>query len=397
MDTGATMTVIRPEVAGKRQQISKSKWSVRTATGESINVIGETVATFSIGDTAFEYRVLVALIEEDVILGMDIMTDYGFKLDLQSRVLKIGGEEIILNHRGGTAGSMVLAEETKLMGRSEMIAQADLEGDVPEGETVMLEPMIDGILSQGILVAKAVVRSGKTMAIRLMNVNDYPVLLRKGTLLGICSAISSIVQRGRSPNAIPGQLPRRLNNLVEEACLGLTNEQRQAVTNLIGRYQDIFQVDGGTGGRTTIVRHQIDTGNAKPIRQAPRRLPLAKRAEAEQIIQDMERDGVIEPSSSPWASPVVLVKKKDGTTRFCVDYRQLNNVTKKDSYPLPRIDDTLDTLGGCRMFSTLDLKSGYWQVELDSKDKEKTAFTIGTGNLLLCHSGCAMPRQLSKD
>ncbi|GFW18442.1 hypothetical protein TNCV_1184701 [Trichonephila clavipes] len=93
----------------------------------------------------------------------------------------------------------------------------------------------------------------------------------------------------------------------------------------------------------------------------------------------MKNNDVIKPSSSPCASPIVLVRKKDGSTRFCVDYRRLNDVTKKDSYPLPRIDDTLDTLAGNTWSSTLDLKSGYWQVELHPEDKEKTAFTTGQG------------------
>ncbi|GFX73383.1 hypothetical protein TNCV_1470031 [Trichonephila clavipes] len=93
----------------------------------------------------------------------------------------------------------------------------------------------------------------------------------------------------------------------------------------------------------------------------------------------MKNNDVIEPSSSPWASPIVLVRKKNGSTRFCVDYRQLNDVTKKDSYPLPRIDETLDTLTGNTWFSILDLKSRYWQVELNPDDKEKTAFTTGLG------------------
>ncbi|GFU76940.1 retrovirus-related Pol polyprotein from transposon 297 [Trichonephila clavipes] len=93
----------------------------------------------------------------------------------------------------------------------------------------------------------------------------------------------------------------------------------------------------------------------------------------------MQKNDIIEPSSSPWASPIVLVRKKDGSTRFCVDYRKLNDVTKKDSYPLPRINDTLDTLSGHKWFSTLDLKSGYWQVEIHPEDREKTAFTSGQG------------------
>ena len=88
---------------------------------------------------------------------------------------------------------------------------------------------------------------------------------------------------------------------------------------------------------------------------------------------------MIEPSASPWSSPIVLVRKKDGSTRFCVDYRKLNEVTHKDSYPLPRIDDTLEALCGAKFFSALDLRSGYWQVQLDDRFKEETAFSTGNG------------------
>ena len=91
----------------------------------------------------------------------------------------------------------------------------------------------------------------------------------------------------------------------------------------------------------------------------------------------MEEQGIVEPLCSPWCAPVVLVRKKDGSTRFCVDYRKLNDVTRKDSFPLPRVDVTLDALNGAKWFSTLDLKSGYWKIELDSADKEKTAFSFG--------------------
>ena len=149
----------------------------------------------------------------------------------------------------------------------------------------------------------------------------------------------------------------------------------------------MFSKSSSDVGRTDIVQHRIDTGTARPLKQPPRRLPLAKRDVACQAIEDMQREGIIEPSTSPWRSPVVLVTKKDGSVRFCVDYRKLNSVTRKDSYPLPRIDDTLDTLSDSRWFSTLDLKSGYWQVAMDSTDKEKTAFSVGEG---LWHF-CVMP------
>ena len=88
---------------------------------------------------------------------------------------------------------------------------------------------------------------------------------------------------------------------------------------------------------------------------------------------------MIKPSTSPWASPIVLVQKKDGSTWFCVDYRKVNNVTRKDAYPLPRVDDILDTLAGSQWFSTLDLISGYWQVEVKEEDREKTAFCTPDG------------------
>lgn len=89
--------------------------------------------------------------------------------------------------------------------------------------------------------------------------------------------------------------------------------------------------------------------------------------------------GVVSESSSPWAAPIVLVKKKDGTWRFCVDYQKLNALTHKDAFPLPRIEESLTCLKQSRWFSTLDLASGYWQVEVDPKDREKTAFTTPLG------------------
>jgi hypothetical protein len=109
------------------------------------------------------------------------------------------------------------------------------------------------------------------------------------------------------------------------------------------------------------------------------RVPLHEKDHIEAEVSKMLSDGKVQPSTSPWASPVVLVKKKDGTLRFCVDYRKLNNVTKKDAYPLPRIKDCLDALNRSRWFSTLNLASGYWQVAMEEVDMENTAFQTHLG------------------
>ncbi len=116
-----------------------------------------------------------------------------------------------------------------------------------------------------------------------------------------------------------------------------------------------------------------------PSSNHPGELPLASVRRWKKTVGQVIKQGLGEKSSSPWSSAVVLVKKKDGSTRCCVDYRALNKVTVKDSYPLPHVNDTLDALAEVKWFSTLDLKLGYHQVEMAEEDKEKTAFTFGRG------------------
>ena len=159
----------------------------------------------------------------------------------------------------------------------------------------------------------------------------------------------------------------------------LTKSQQSTLEGLIKANASIFALDQSELGTTDIVTHVINTGDYPPIRQHPRRTPFALRGQVTKMVQDMLENGVVRPSSSPWASPIVLVEKKDGTFQFCVDYRRLNSVTKMDVFPLPRIDDTLDLLSQSKYFTTLDLMSGYWQVQMDKDSQEKTAFTTHAG------------------
>ncbi|CAF4474885.1 unnamed protein product, partial [Didymodactylos carnosus] len=154
---------------------------------------------------------------------------------------------------------------------------------------------------------------------------------------------------------IPGDWLTKL----DLASSGLSSDQEDQLRQLLFRYPDIFS---SKPGRTNAVKHHIDVGDARPIKQGPYRLLNPERkAECTRQTAEMLKSDVAEPSFGPWASPVTLVPKKDGTLRFCIDFRKLNEVTIKDTYPIPRIDDTLDALKGAKYFSTLDLSSGFWQ------------------------------------
>ncbi|CAM4475063.1 unnamed protein product [Lepidochelys kempii] len=165
---------------------------------------------------------------------------------------------------------------------------------------------------------------------------------------------------------------------VEEVNLSMTlrRMQRQQIQELCTSYAPTFSA---TPGLTERAYHSIDTGNAYPIRVHPYRVSPQAKTAIEREIQDMLQMGVICPSESAWASPVVLVPKPDGEIRFCVDYRKLNAVTRPDNYPMPRTDELLEKLGRAQFISTLDLTKGYWQVPLDESAKERSAFTTHLG------------------
>ena len=154
------------------------------------------------------------------------------------------------------------------------------------------------------------------------------------------------------------------------------NLQHEA-KEMLKRNAKVFSKDDMDMGRTNLVKHHIKLTDPVPFKEAYRRIPPQMYDEVKAHIQEMLDLGAIRPSNSPWASAIVLVRKKDGRLRFCIDLRKLNNRTVKDAYSLPRIESILDSLGGAQIFSTLDLKAGYWQVEMAEECKAYTAFTCG--------------------
>jgi hypothetical protein len=171
---------------------------------------------------------------------------------------------------------------------------------------------------------------------------------------------------------------QKLRELVPDS-EAMSPEEKESLQSFLTDHHQAFCLDENERGETDLVQFQIDTGDVSPKKQAPMRMPFAVRQEVARQLKQMQDSGVMQPSSSPWASPVVMVRKKDGTHRFCIDYRDLNAVTKADTYPLPRIDDLLDQLGKSCYFSTLDLASGYWQIRRHPDSREKTAFVTPQG------------------
>jgi hypothetical protein len=157
-------------------------------------------------------------------------------------------------------------------------------------------------------------------------------------------------------------------------------EEKQDVLQLIAKYRQAFAQHEHDYGRTDIIKHKIELkSGTSPVRMAPYRMSPPQREIVEKHIGDMLRDGIIQESSGEFSSPIVLVKKKDGSIRFAVDYRRLNSNTVKDAYPLPRIEDCHDSLSGAQWFSTLDLQAGYWQIAMDEQDSIKTSFASHLG------------------
>ncbi|GFW34933.1 retrovirus-related Pol polyprotein from transposon 412 [Trichonephila clavipes] len=316
IDTGANVSIIRNDLAQKLKE--KLIWTpprvvLQTVTGEKIDIHGKLKVKIKFGDTTYQHAVYVADIADPFILGLDFLKEHGFTLDFNKNELRSIHEEVTI---------------FKIEHRTESIRQ------VTANENITIPPrteiIVPGYIGNDVSFNSGLIGSAENKA--------------NGLLIA-----STLVEPSRK--TIP-----LTPDLLENA--ELSPEQKSSAERLFQEFEDVFSRNSSDIGHTTVTQHRIDTADHPPIKQHPRRLPFAKQEEVGTLLREMQENDIIEPSSSPWASPIVLVRKKDGSTRFCVDYRKLNDVTKKDSYPLPRIDDTLDTLSGHKWFSTLDLKSG---------------------------------------
>lgn len=388
IDTGATLSILSLRAwdiinQSGNNQLEAFKSQVFTASGNPVKIKGSVSVIIELGGVRSVTKLIVADIDIDAILGLDFLKANNCQIDIINNVLKIKGRQCKLNLTGKLGCYRVtVSERTELPPRTEMMIEGKV--DVPiirKHDLSIIEPTGKAYkLGKG-LVAKVLVNANDKVPLRIINLGDETEKLYPGTHVANLSFVSKVVEPAQKVCSKTEMklVPDHLAELYERAVTGLTAKQCDEVAKLLIKHKTTFSESDSDLGRSGIIRHKISTGEARPIKQPLRRLPVHMNEEADRQIDEMLKKDVIQPSTSPWASGIVMVQKKDGSKRFCVDYRKLNDVTLKDAYPLPRIDASLDQLSGAQWFSCLDLNSGYWQVEVDEQDRQKTAFTSRQG------------------
>ena len=348
--------------------------------GVPIKVDGTVSVPITIGKVTLQHDFIVAeQITAEAILGLDFLEANKCILDLASGKMQITDQTVSLISQPSIkkvqCTQVRVTENLTIPPRSEMEIMARIHSK--EEGTWLLEGTPFKELP--IYVARALMAPRKqNVPIRIVNVDPLPVTIHRNTKIATAELITEEVicstsEREQAPTYT------ELEVLLHPLPHDITESQKEQFLALLSHYSCVIAKNPDDLGCTQMIQHHIDTNGASPIRQQARRVPLPRRETVKTLLQGMLDKGIITPSRSPWASPIVLVTKKDGSTRFCVDYRKVNTVTRKDAYPLPRVDDTLDTLSGSTWFSTIDLKSGYWQVEMTPNDREKTAFCTQEG------------------
>jgi hypothetical protein len=236
-------------------------------------------------------------------------------------------------------------------------------------------------------VAPGIILKGQgQIEVLISNITSEPINIKKKQVIAYLHInpnreVANIIEIGNFDKlGIPTEVAKSIHSLIPREILeGLPPEQKDKALKLFKKYRQAFSEDDLDLGCAEGIEHTIDTGDHRPICQRPIRRSKHAKNEVNVKIQKLLDTGLLIHSNSPWASPMLIVKKKDGSNRVVIDYRKLNDISKKDSYPLPRIDNALDKLGGAKYFSAMDLISGYWQIDLPKKDQEKCAIITQQG------------------
>lgn len=407
IDSGAAISAISEKLFNETPSLRHSELQqtqnvqVQSVNGQPLKIIG--LITLQVGIGGLTYKLQAHIIQDlhyEVVLGRDFLKEHGAQIDFAREIVRLARlteqsstfpKDAARTDQQLNPSTVAAAAVYVIPPLTETVFPVKIIGDLPTGIQGYVEP--DERLASRLQVIGATVLASisqeKTVPFRVINPTSTPVTIYRNTTLGafypslgVMATIeleepsksgSSIAEDEKESKNTAEQVPIQCDNT------SMTTEQQSALQKLINEHRDVFALNPEELGCTSLVKHHIDTENNPPIRRPPYRTSPEQRQRIDTHVQEMLERGIIEPSNSAWSAPVVLVKKRDGTDRFCVDYRKLNAVTRKDSYPLPRTDDVLDALHGAQYFTSLDLMSGYHQVKMEEDSRDKTAFVTHSG------------------
>ena len=401
VDSGSEVTVMKTGVYLNLPDEDKPELvqhnAVIAGIGGKILVRRAAEVMYKVGSVNRACRTLLADIKCDGILGMNFLKDHSCVMAMKEGILKIGDREIQLHRVTPTElGHLVAAETVTILPMCEMLIPVKQKYGNPRVGICMSGETTKFALEDGLLIGPGVIDLSRTInPLAIANTGDEPIHLLKNTVLAGCAEINdvtntcasgetsevecsvAVTQAAESTFDPEQELPAYLEIMLKDT--ELPDSDKIKARTLIYEFRNVFAEPDAPLGRTDVTKHDIHTGDHPPIKQRARRAPQLQQDIIDIEIAKMLENNVIKPSQSPWGAPIVLVKKKDGTTRFCVDYRKLNDISTKDAYPLPNIEETFDSLNGASMFCSLDLASGFWQVEMNETSAAKTAFVTRNG------------------
>ena len=329
VDTGANITIVKASCLDDmpvKPELRSVDQRMALTDGSSLPFVGRGLCKLQFGDTQVEHPVWVAKIEPEGILGLDCFQDYGCELVRKNGhyQLAMGNtKENQLQRPAPPCYRRVAVNETTVIPpKSEAMVRARVV-DAGGPMIGVLEPTSRLMTKNKLILARILVDTGQgVVPPRLLNPTDKPYTLYKNTVAATCEPAEIIsmpderracVVNGKSTDGqVPkcDPVPEHLAELFEWSSKDLDPEERTDLASLLSEFSDVFAASPSDLGRTDVVRHWIDTGSSMPTRQRARRLPVHRRNEADEHVRDMLDRGIIESSNSPWASPIVLVKRR---------------------------------------------------------------------------------------